>query len=123
MKVLFIAGASPTRERLAEVISELSGVQVEICEPDGLKDRKIMEVHPDVILIDMDQSRGRGLETIRQFRKLPRERVPVIMAIGSIASLQYRASCAEAGAMYFFDRVREQDWLIDSLASIREQLT
>jgi hypothetical protein len=44
------------------------------------------------------------------------------MAIAATRSLRYRSSCLEAGAMFFFNAVREQDWLIESLDSIREQL-
>jgi chemotaxis response regulator CheB len=103
-------------------MSELTNVQVDILEPDGREDRTITQIHPDVVLIDIDQSRGRGLEIIRQTCRGRGKHLPVVMAIASTASLQYRASCIDAGALYFFDRIREQDWLVDSLASIREQL-
>jgi hypothetical protein len=44
------------------------------------------------------------------------------MAVAGSASIQYRASCLEAGAMYFFNLAREHDWLLESLASLREQV-
>ena len=123
MKVLLIASESPVRERLTDAISELSDIQVETQEPvEEEVDRKITQLRPDVVLIDIDHSRGRGLEIIKLIHGRRRERVPVIMAIASSTSLQYRTSCHEAGATYFFNRGREQDWLLDSLASIREQL-
>ena len=123
MKVLLIASESPVRGRLAGVISELPDVHVEILEPGKMEgNRTIMRIHPDVVLIDIDQSRGRGLEIIRQVHERRGELVPVIMAIAGSTSLQYRASCIEAGAMFFFNRLREQDWLVASLASIQEQL-
>ena len=98
-------------------------MQVEICEPDGLKDRKIMEVHPDVILIDMDQSRGRGL---KNYQTIPQATERTCSCHYGDWQHRFAAIPGElrgGWAMYFFDRVREQDWLIDSLASIREQLT
>jgi len=123
VKLLLIASESPVRERLAAVISELPDVQVEIQQPgEEEMDRMIAQLRPDVVLIDIDHSRGRGLEIIKRIHGRRRERVPVIMAIASSTSLQYRTSCHEAGATYFFNRGREQDWLLDSLASIREQL-
>lgn len=101
----------------------MSDIQVEIQEPGEVEvDRRITQLHPNVVLIDIDHSSGRGLEIIRQIHGRRGERVPVIMAIASSTSLQYRTSCHEAGATYFFNRGREQDWLLDSLASIREQL-
>jgi len=123
VKVLLIASESPVRERLTDAISELSDIQVETQEPvEEEVDRKITQLRPDVVLIDIDHSRGRGLEIIKQIHGRRGERVPIIMAIASSTSLQYRTSCHEAGATYFFNRIREQDWLLDSLASIREQL-
>lgn len=105
------------------MISELSDVQVEIQEPGKLEvEPTLALLHPDVVLIDIDQSRGRGLEIIRQIHGRRGEREPVIIAIASSSSLQYRASCLRAGAIYFFNRVREQEWLLESLAAMREQL-
>jgi chemotaxis response regulator CheB len=123
VKVLLIANESPVRERLAGAISELSDIQVKIQEPYEVEDdRTITQPRPDVVLIDIDHSRGRGLEIIKRIHGRRGERGPIIMAIASSTSLQYRTSCHEAGATYFFNRVREQDWLLDSLVSIREEL-
>ena len=123
MKVLLIESESPVRERLVGEISELSDVQVEIQDPDDVGvDRTIAQFHPDVVLIDVDHSRGRGLEIIRRLHGQRAEGTPIIIAIASSSSLQYRASCHEAGATFFFNRLREQDWLLDSLAAIQEQL-
>jgi len=106
-----------------EAISELSDVNVEVGEPDGAEvDQTITQIHPDVVLIDIDQSHGIGLEIIKLAGGQRGKRVPVVMAIASSANLQYRASCLRAGALYFFDHVREQDRLVDSLESIRDQL-
>jgi chemotaxis response regulator CheB len=123
VKVILIANESPVRERLAGAISELPDIQVKIQEPSEEEtDRMIAQPRPDVVLIDIDHSRGRGLEIIKQIHGRRGERVPIIMAIATSTSLQYRTSCHDAGAMYFFNRVREQDWLLESLVSIREQL-
>lgn len=123
MKVLLIDSESPVSERLIVEISEMQDVQIEFQEPGDLEvERTMARLCPDVVLIDIDQSQGRGLEIIRQIQGRRGQRSPVIMAIASSTSLQYRASCHEAGAMYFFNRVREQEWLLNSLASVREQL-
>lgn len=87
MKVLFIADESPVRERLAGVISELPDIQVEIGEPRQMEvDQMITQIHPDVVLIDIDLSGGRGLEIIRQTHRQREEHVPVIIAIANSAS-------------------------------------
>ena len=85
-------------------------------------DRAIAQHHPDVILIDIDHAYGRGLEIIKRLHGQRGTGIPTIVAIASSSSLQYRANCHEAGATFFFDWVREQDWLLKSLAAIKEQL-
>jgi CheY-like chemotaxis protein len=123
VKILLIDDDSPLSERLVGVLSELTDVQVEVHKPSNLDvDQTITRLHPDVVLINIDQLRGRGPKIIRQIHGRRKERVPIIVAIASSASIQYRASCHQAGATYFFDSVREQEWLLDSLAQIREQL-
>src|SRR5271157_3092706 len=98
VKVLLVDSESPVRKRLVGAISELSDVQVETREPrEEEVDRTITQFHPDVVLIDIDQSNGRGLAIIRRIRGRRWESGPIIMAIASSASLQYRASCLEAG--------------------------
>jgi DNA-binding response OmpR family regulator len=122
VRVLLIDSESPVSERLIGEISELANMQVKIQEPSDWDPERTVEPRPDVILVDIDHSNGRGLEIIRCLRGRPEGKGAVIMAISSSPSLQYRTSCLEAGAMYFFNRIREHGWLLDSLASIREQI-
>ena len=123
MKVLLIDRTSPARERLVGEISELPDVQIEIQDADdpGVE-AAITQLHPDVVLIDIDHSQGRGIEIIRQLHGRRAEGKSIIVAITSSNSLEYRACCHEAGALFFFDWVREQDWLMKSLVAIQEQL-
>jgi len=110
------------RSRLAEMISELPDIQLEVTDLRVEAELILPEFDPDVILIDIDQTQGQGLEVIRQFRQGGSESSPVIMALAGSGSLHYRANCLAAGAMYFFNLERELEWLLDSLASIQEQL-
>jgi len=123
VKVLFIGSESPVRERLVGEIEELTDVQVEILDSRDVDlDRTIAQLHSDVILIDIDHAYGKGLEIIKRHHGRGAAGTPIIVAIASSNSLQYRASCHEAGATFFFNSVREQDWLLKSLATIQEQL-
>jgi CheY-like chemotaxis protein len=123
VKLLLIESESPVRERLVEEISELPNVQVTIQDPDDVElDRTIAQLHPDVVLIDIAHACGRGLEIIKRLHRRGAEGRPIIVAIASSNSPQYRASCHEAGAMFFFNLICEQNWLLDSLATIQEQL-
>jgi len=123
MNVILLGSESPLSKRVIQEVSELSNVKVRIQEPsDWDQERMEAEPRPDVILVDIDQSQGFGLDIIRRLRGRPGAWGPVIMAISSSPSLQYRASCHEAGAAFFFNRLREHDWLLDSLVAIQEEL-
>jgi CheY-like chemotaxis protein len=123
MRTILFAGDSPVRARLAEMIAELRGIQLDVEDPDVDTVRPIIrQFRPDVILVDIDEAHGHGLEIIRQCRGPEGQGAPVIMAIANSRSLQYRESCLAAGAIYFFNPEREQYWLLDALESIREQV-
>ena len=123
VKVLLVEGESPVRSRLSSAICELGEVQVEIQDPDWPEvEQDLARSRPDVVVVDVDCPQQEGLEIIRKIRSSMGKEAPVIVAISASKSLQYRSSCHEAGATYFFNRVREQDWLLDSLGSIRDQL-
>jgi DNA-binding response OmpR family regulator len=121
VELLLVASESPVRVRLADAIAELEEVHVETCEPNWADvERQLAVSHLDVMVVDVDGTRQQGLEIIRRTRSV--EHAPVIVAVSGSKSLQYRSSCHDAGAMYFFNRVQEHDWLMDSLVSIRDQL-
>ena len=122
MKTILLARDSPVRARLAEMIAALRGIQLDVEDPDiDTVFPRISQLHPDVILVDVDAADGRGLEIITQCR-VRNVRHAVIMAMANSRSLQYRESCLAAGALYFFNPEREGYWLLDTLESIREQV-
>jgi DNA-binding response OmpR family regulator len=124
VKALLIESESLVRERLMGEILELSDVQIEVQDPDDVEevDQAIAQLHPDVVLIQVDNSRGWGLDIIKRLHARRAEGTPIIVAMASSSSLQYRANCHEAGAAFFFNRLREHDWLLDSLKAIQEEL-
>lgn len=122
MRIVLVAGDSPVRTRLAAMLAELPDLHLEVVGSSVDVDQIILQRNPDVVLIDIDQTNGHGLEIIRKLHERSSENTPVIMAIAMSPSLRYRARCLEAGAMYFFNAVREQDWLLESLLSVRVQL-
>ena len=51
-------------------ISEWSDVEIEIQDPcDAGVDKTVLQLHPDVVLIDIDYSQGMGIEIIRQLKR------------------------------------------------------
>jgi two-component system, NarL family, response regulator DevR len=123
MKVLLIDDESPVRERLMEAMSEVPGVQVDVAASLSEGDAEAIQAsRPDVAVVDVHISQGRGLDLIRKIRTQFGANPPIIVAIANVSSVQYRVRCHEAGATYFFNRVREQEMLLESLSTLSEEL-
>lgn len=123
MKALLIASDSLIRHPLAQAISDVLRTAVESQDPWVVDAGRIVaQERPDIVLIDLDLVHGDGLEIIGQLRRAQHELVPVIVALASTSSLRDRASCLEAGAMYFFDKSSELEWLLGSLESIKHEI-
>jgi chemotaxis response regulator CheB len=122
LRAILVSSESPVTSRIAEMLSEVADLQLEIEGPNVDAVQVMTRFTPDVVVIDIDLTKGHGLEIIKKFHQGVGDYAPVIMAIAISRSLRYRATCLEAGAMYYFNAVSEQQWLLDSLASIQEQL-
>jgi two-component system response regulator DevR len=122
VKVLLLDDAALTRVRLAAVFAAVDGVEVtarETCRADT--EAIIQAQRPDVVVVDVHAPRAMGLDLIRKLRCAAWR--PVVIAVSSASSLQYRLMCHEAGAAYYFDKVREQDRLVEAIGELRRELT
>ncbi len=77
-----------------------------------------IELDPEAVLIDIQQPQAGGLRLIEAIRALKSGSSPVIIALSSPASVQYRMKCHEAGATFFFDTANDQESLLSAVRSI-----
>jgi len=127
MTLVLIGRESPVRERLVVELCELDGVEVVVRSPETDDIRSTINVlKPDAFLIDIQQVEAGGLKLIRAIRELKNGRSPVIIALSSGTSLQYRMKyrmkCHEAGATFFFDASSDQESLLSTFRSIRLEI-
>jgi len=120
MKLLVIDDADAIRARLAEVLGEIGGLDVSSCDPKtGGVIKLILEQKPDVIVIDIHLPGG-ALDLERTIKSDPHP--PVVIALSAPSSLQYRAACHRAGAEFFFDKVLEQERLVEAVTGLQKEL-
>lgn len=121
MKVLLLDDAALVRERLASMVGTVQGVEVTSGDPRaaGIQ-AQIQRQHPDVVVVDVHAPQARGLDLIRWLRAAGDR--PVVIALSSSSSFLYRAKCHEAGATYYFDKVREQDQLVEAIVALHQEL-
>jgi DNA-binding NarL/FixJ family response regulator len=120
MRVLLIDDADAVRSRLADALGEIAGLEVSSCAPraGGIIER-ILEWKPDVVVMDICMPGG-TLDLVRSVKS--GRQPPVVIALSSSSSIQYRAACHQAGAEYFFDKVRDQARLLEAVAELQKEL-
>jgi DNA-binding NarL/FixJ family response regulator len=101
---IFIADDSPiVRDRLIAMLSEMEGVEVVGHAEDAVEAiRKIRELRPDAVVLDIRLANGSGIDVLKAI-KMDRPEVLVIM-LTLYPYAQYRESCLKAGASFFLDK-------------------
>lgn len=106
MKVFIVEDAQIVREALKTLLSEIPGIAIigfAADEADAI--RKIGEMRPDVVILDISLNPGSGIEVLRAVKQnLPAIR---IMILTNYADDIYARCCMNAGADYFFDKSLE----------------
>jgi DNA-binding NarL/FixJ family response regulator len=117
MKAFLVHDANVVRDRLVELISELPGFEVAMEGNEGGEAfENILQKKPDVVIVDVQLRHGGGLNLIHRLSS--HAPAPVLIALASAASPLYRQKCMAAGAVHFFDKARDQDALIATLAGM-----
>jgi DNA-binding NarL/FixJ family response regulator len=121
MRVFLVDDENEVRPRLARMLSEIPGLLVSaVASRAGDVLPQIIRFQTDAAIVDMRLQKGGALDLIRSIKALPLP--PVVIALSTSHSIAYRSSCQKAGADFFFDKVHEQDRLIEVLTQLVEEL-
>jgi DNA-binding NarL/FixJ family response regulator len=94
------------RERLLEMLREIPGVDVLGCAEDGLHAIAcIRELHPDVVVLDIQMPCGNGLDVLKNVKRGGQG--PMMIVFTNFPYPQYRKRALESGAEHFFDKTTE----------------
>jgi len=117
MKVLIVDDSKIVCNGLRQMLSDIADVNV-VGEAynAGNAIKAILELKPDVVILDIRLPGKSGIEVLKDIRdkKLP---IRVIM-LTNYPYPQYRKKCEELGADYFIDKVTE----IEKIKEVIEQL-
>ena len=121
-KEVFIVDDSPVvRERLANLIGELSDVSI-IGEADIAFEaiQTIAKCKPDIVVLDISMPGGSGLYVLEKIKKdLP---APVVIMLTNFAHEQYRQKCLQLGADHFFDKTTEFQKVLEVIRDLPSNL-
>ncbi len=106
MKVFIADDSRVVTERLADLLSEVSGVDVVGQAGDALQAAlSIQQLNADVVVLDLQMPGGSGLDVLLAVRHTRSDRIIVILTNYSYP--QYRQKCLGAGANFFLDKSTE----------------
>jgi DNA-binding NarL/FixJ family response regulator len=106
MKVFIADDSAVLRERLAEMLSELPGIEIAGYAqdvPEALA--SIKRLNPDAVILDIRMPGGSGIDVLQDIKK--DNRTTLVIVLTNFPYPQYRKKCLELGADYFFDKSTE----------------
>jgi len=106
MRVFIADDSRVIVERLADLLKEVSGVQLvgNAGDVPGAI-RSITKTNPDVVILDLQMPGGSGLEVLRAIRQ--NHSGTWVLICTNYPYPQYRKECLAAGANYFLDKSAE----------------
>jgi len=112
MRLLIADDSDILRARMAEVFSEIRGIEIvgQIGSSQEVIDA-VNNLKPDVIILDIRMPGGNGIAVLEAIKK--RKNSSVVIMFTNFPYLQYRKKSMELGADYFFYKAIEFEKLID----------
>jgi CheY-like chemotaxis protein len=120
LKVLITDDSRTLRDRLAEMLTQLEGL--EIVGTAATVSEAFAAIHqhrPDVLVLDLQIGDNNGIEILRS-TKVAFPRVKVIVFTNQTEP-QYRERCADLGADYFLCKSTDSNVLIETLNELIER--
>ena len=119
MKVFIADDSAMFRERLKELLSEVTGIEIIGEAGDGTEAiRGIQELKPDLVILGIRMPGGNGIDTLKNIKKM--KQAPVVIMITNYPYPQYRNKCMELGADYFFKKSTEFEKIIEVIEQLAE---
>lgn len=108
MRVFITDDSKLVVERLADLLKDVSGVEV-VGQAGNALDAvlSIQETNPDAVILDLQMPGGSGLDVLKAIRR-GHPRLQVLICT-NYPYPQYRDKCMAAGANYFLDKSADFD--------------
>jgi DNA-binding NarL/FixJ family response regulator len=118
MKVLIVDDSAIVRVRLADLLTELEGIDVVIQAEDALQAFELVkELKPDVAIVDVRLPRRSGIDLIADIKKT--RQIPTIIMLTNYPTPETREKCFSRGADFFFDKSGEIEEVVSVLRNLQ----
>ncbi len=114
-KVFLVEDFAPVRNRLTELLTEIEGVEI-VGEAESPADAigGILNTRPDWVVLDFQLLGGTGVDVLRAVH--PKAPSIKFIVLTNHPNAQYRRTCVESGADWFFDKSTEFAKIKDVIA-------
>lgn len=117
MKVLLVEDSRILRDRLRAIINGIPhAVLVAEVDNEGDAGYQMDKHRPDVAVLDLRLRSGSGLSVIEHIKAAHSATIMVVLT--NLGQAEYRASCMELGAHYFFDKSKDIGPFTDLLVEL-----
>jgi DNA-binding NarL/FixJ family response regulator len=121
LRVVLVDDARHVRERLAEMLSSVAGVQVVGQAPDvPLALQLIEELRPDVLILELELPGQTGMDLLASIRKEARK--PLIIILTSLDYAPLRRACADLGADFYFYKPAEFERVLEVCEDLAKRI-
>ena len=102
-RVYLVEDSPLIRERLVDLLVEIEGVAIAgLADSEAPAIAEILRDRPDTVVLDLRLAQGSGLNVLRAVHAQAPEITFIVLT--AFDSPQYRDTCINAGASYFFDK-------------------
>ena len=106
MKVYLVEDSPLIRERMAEMLQTIDGVEIVGVAEDAITAITGMAAtKPDVVVLDLQLVDSNGLSVLRGLHQISGATMPIVLTNHALP--EFRKECLAAGARYFFDKTTE----------------
>lgn len=120
MMIYLVEDSQLVRQRLMEGIREIDPA-ISIVEAESERDAVsgILDLHPDVIVLDLKLEEGSGMEVLKRIKQ--EGETASVMVFSNHNESIYRKKCMAMGAEHFFDKMKDFDSLIEAIKNFRNK--
>ena len=122
LRIFLVEHSAVLRERLAESLGSMSGVQiVGTSDTEESAVNALRNLQCDVVVLDLQLKQGNGFNVLKAIRHSESvEHKKVVVVLTNYAFSLYRHRCLQAGADFFLDKAREYERLPQVLEAMAE---
>ena len=112
MRILIADDSAEICKRLAEMLSDIPGVEIVGFAADGASTLDaVRRLRPDVVTLDLRMPGGSGFDVLRDLRG--ESPAPFVIMLTNFASPEYERRATELGAGAFLDKSRDFDRVVE----------